>query len=386
MINRRSFLITTTAVTLSSLLSGCEKNYDLQVLLLKHSIPIQLINAFKQELKQSRKLNFTPEANLKDLYELLLTWQDKNPQEQNKKSSFSLSSLLSFFSFGKSEKSTPADLVTLGDYWLTEAIKDELITPLDIQNLTNWQNLPSSFQDLVRRNNQGSFDSEGKIWAAPYRWGYTMIAYRKDKFNKSGLKPPQDWKALWESEIKDKISIINQPREVIGLTLKKLGYSYNTENLDAIPNLKSELKSLNQQVKFYDSKNYLQPLILGDTWLTVGWSSDIIPVLESYKNIAGVIPVSGTSLWADLWVKPKKNKDTNQEKPNLTSEWINFCWKTESAQKINLFTDGISPICEQQKSNQNIPKITPEIVGKSEFLMPLSQESLKKYNSLWQQI
>lgn len=74
-----------------------------------------------------------------------------------------------------------------------------------------------------------------------------------------------------------------------------------------------ELKTLNQQVKFYDSRNYLQPLILGDTWLAVGWSTDIIPLIERYHNIKAVIPLSGTSLWADIWVKPR-NQSSELEK------------------------------------------------------------------------
>lgn len=384
MINRRSFLITTTALTLSSLLSACEENYDLEILFLKDSLPRQLINVFKQELKQSRKLNFTPKPNLQDLYQLLLSWQGKNIPENKQKSNFSLSSLFSFFSFGKSEILTPTDLVTLGNYWLTEAIQEKLITPLDRKNLTNWHNLPSAFKNLVTRNNQGNIDNQGKIWAAPYRWGYTMIAYRQDKFEKLGWQP-QDWSDLWRSEIKHKFSLLNQPREVIGLTLKKLGYSYNWENIETIPQLKSELQTLNQQVKFYDSQNYLQPLILGDTWLTVGWSSDIIPLLKSYKNIAGVIPLSGTSLWADLWVKPKK-KDLNPERLTRIDKWINFCWQPESAQKINLFTNGVSPISPKAQSQENIPIISPEIIAKSEFILPVSASSLQEYDSLWHQM
>lgn len=37
-------------------------------------------------------------------------------------------------------------------------------------------------------------------------------------------------------------------------------------------------------------------------WVAVGWSSDIIPVAKRMSNVAVVVPKSGASLWADLWV------------------------------------------------------------------------------------
>jgi len=211
-----------------------------------------------------------------------------------------------------------------------------------------------------------------------------MIAYRQDKFQSLGWQP-QDWGDLWKPEIKQKISLLNQSREVIGLTLKKLGYSYNQENLTNIPQLKLELKSLHEQVKFYDSRKYLEPLILGDTWLTVSWSKDILPILATYKNIVGIVPLSGTSLWVDLWVKPK-NQGTNQNNLQQIYKWINFCWETESAQKINLFTNGISPIILPEKNHQNIPTISQEVLDKSEFINPLSELSNQEYRHLWQEI
>lgn len=48
--------------------------------------------------------------------------------------------------------------------------------------------------------------------------------------------------------------------------------------------------------------NYLKAFGVGDVWVAVGWSSDIIPVAKRMSNVAVIIPKSGASLWADLWV------------------------------------------------------------------------------------
>ncbi len=99
---------------------------------------------------------------------------------------------------------------------------------------------------------------------SPYRWGSTVIVYNRNKFQELGWMP-KDWSDLWREEVRSRISLLNQPREVIGLVLKKLGKSYNTENLDQVPGLEKELRTLNQQVKFYSSNTYLEPLIIEST-------------------------------------------------------------------------------------------------------------------------
>jgi putative spermidine/putrescine transport system substrate-binding protein len=338
------------------MLSGCENQYDLQIALLQGSLPIQLI-ASLQEKQRLGIINFKSESSIEDIYKLLLKEEEQ-----------------------KDKNNTPFDLITLGDYWLKDAINKNSLKPLELEKLSNWDNIPSRFQQLVTRDSQGKLTENGQLWGAPYRWGYTMIAYREDKFEELGWQP-QDWQDLWRSQLQGRISLLNQPREIIGLILKKLGHSYNTQDINSIPEVATELKTLHQQVKFYDSTNYLQPLIMGDTWLAVGWSTDILPVLETHSKIKGIIARSGTSLWADVWVKPKQ--DNNEaEKLEKILKLINFCWDTTSAKQINLFTDGMSPLELSGKTNPKIPKMSEEIFAKSDFIEPLSPENLTQYNEL----
>ena len=40
--------------------------------------------------------------------------------------------------------------------------------------------MPKRWRQLVRRNRWGAVDPKGPVWGVPYRWGCTLIAYRKD--------------------------------------------------------------------------------------------------------------------------------------------------------------------------------------------------------------
>lgn len=384
MLNRRSFLLSLGTIALNQLLSGCgDSENGLDILLLKGSIPPQLLRLFRQQLSKGQTLSLKPQADLKELFKLLETWHQKDA---------SSSGFLPYLPLVNPPPPPISDLVTLGDSWLTQAIKGKLIQPFDIGEIPGWQQLPPRWQSLVRRDNKGKIADNGQIWAVPYRWGTTLIVYDENQFQKLGWTPT-DWSDLWREELRDRIAIIDQPREVIGLTLKKLGQSYNTPNLRDISDLKSELFALQKQVKYYSNKHYLQPLLVEDVWLSVGWSTDILPLLTNNRNLKAVIPQSGTAIWSDLWVKPSQ-KSKNSQVSDTTKKWIDFCWQPQSVNLISLFTDGTSPMI-YQTPEKDIDKevrknplllINKEISERSEFIYPLSKESQKQYDNLWKEM
>ena len=379
---RRFFLVTASSFALSQLLVGCGGNNQeiLKVLLLNGSIPGQIVNKFTQSSQQKINLNFSVEGRLSELYKQLQKWHS---QINNKEKGWSSS-----LPFGLFSPPPVADLVTLGDYWLAAAIEQKLIQPLDTGKMEQWSVLGKKWQELVKRNDKGFSDPNGKVWAAPYRWGSTVIVYNRDKFKDFDWKP-QDWSDLWRPQLRSRISVLDQSREVIGFTLKKLGKSYNTQKLGEVTQLESELRALDKQVKFYSSDRYIEPLIIGDTWLAVGWSSDIIRSIARYPELTVVIPASGTALWTDLWVNPT-NKKGNQT--DLFYKWIDFCWQPEVAKQISLLTKTNSPINPKISAN-DIPepfhKIlanNSSIVDKSEFLLPLPPQVNQEYDSLFAKI
>ena len=369
--DRRAFLLSVSTLALSQVITGCGTNQQLllHVQLLKNSIPGQVVKKFRKTVTQGGELKFTPIDQLEDLFKLLQTWQQP-PTNQQKE-------WTSYLPFNQNQRSPTANLVTLGDYWLEAAISQELIQPLETKNLKNIGYINDKWQQIIKR------DQNGKIWGVPYRWGNTVIIYNREKFQKLGWTPT-DWSDLWRSELQNRISLLNHPREVVGLVLKKLGKSYNTENLNQISSLETELQALNQQVKFYNSTNYLEPLIIGDTWLAVGWSDEIIPVISRYQKFAAIVPKSGTAIWADLWVSPAGvNND------DLAYQWLDFCLQPHISKQIALLTKSNSPIQDNmvmgdiEKHLQNLLLTNAEIFAKSEFLLPLPPAVMKEYEDLF---
>jgi putative spermidine/putrescine transport system substrate-binding protein len=371
MLTRRTFL---TAAALAPLLSACGQPNNPQIRLLQSSIPAQILKEFQRQSKKN-DLTFLPSEQLADLYTLLETWQ--NPKKAS----------------GWQLPNTPlnrpapvADLITLGDAWLAPAIQQGLIQPLEWE--VQWKWLVPEWRAFAKRNAQGQLDPNGKIWGAPYRWGTLMLAYHTEKFKSLGWKP-QEWSDLWRPELKGHISLLDSPRVTIALALKKMGQSANLTDLSQAPNLSAELQALHQQVKFYSSDAYLQPLSLEDTWVAVGWSNEILPTIKRDRALAAAVPASGTLLTADLWVRPTRSNPSGVQTARLM-DWISFCWQPNIATQLSNLSLVASPFFKG--SSQPIPPILQDkplllppaaTLQRSEFLNPLPPAAIDQYRRQW---
>ena len=351
--DRRKFLVVGGAAIAS--IGGCQLSnpFDqrerLRILGLLGAIPSRIINQF--EIASQKKTEFKAENLPSKLWQELQSYPTTN-------------------------KDKVPQLTSIGDSWLDLAIAQSLIQPLTpklLETIPQWQKLAPMWQQSVTRNNQ--------VWGIPYRWGATAIAYRGDKL-KFEIK---QWSDLWRSELNQKLTLPDDAREVIGLVLKKMGQSYQQENLTErsdVVTLRQELKSLNSQVLTYTSDNYLQSLLADDTLAAVGWTSDIYKAKKLNPDLKVVIPQDGTALWSDIWVIPKG------EVAIAAAEWMNFCLTPAIAVQITSLTDAVSPSSELDQLPNSVKTdpikfFSQDVLAKSELISELSPSALLQYKDLW---
>ncbi len=352
--DRRKFLIFGGAAIAT--LGGCQwsnpfdRSDRLRIAGLLGALPSKVINQFESASKKK------PEYKVENLPSKL--WQEL----QN---------------YPTLAKDKAPNVFSIGDGWLDLAIAQSLIQPIApnlLEKMPHWQKLSPHWKQSVIRNNQ--------VWGVPYRWGATAIAYREDKI-KFEIK---QWSDLWRSEFKNKLTLPDDAREVIGLVLKKMGQSYQQENLAEnqalFTNLTQELKSLNSQVLIYSSDNYLQSLLADDALVAVGWTSDMYKAQKQNPTLKVVIPQDGTSLWSDVWVIPKG------EIANGATEWMDFCLTPAIAAQITALTDAVSTSNELDRVPASVKAdpikfFSPDIFAKSELLTPLSPATISQYQDLW---
>ncbi|KZV19788.1 hypothetical protein F511_18787 [Dorcoceras hygrometricum] len=304
-----------------------------------------------------------------------------------------------------------ADVVALGDSWLNFAIEKGLIEPMKGLEEQDWFNdLSDKWKVYLRRSSKGNLDSQGTIWAVPYRWGTMVIAYNKKEFLKHKLAPIEDWSDLWRPDLAGKISMVDSSREIVGAVLKHMGASYNTSDIDSEVvggrhAVQRQLDLLFQQVRLFDSQHYLKAFKAGDVWVAVGWSSDVLPTAKTMSNIAVIVPKSGASLWADLWAVPNVTSFVTDQiggrvrgPSPLVYQWIEFCLQPDRTLPFKVeIVVGASPISldepleRPQERHKGKPKLDTnlianmppaDILSKCEFLEPLSEDALSDYQWL----
>lgn len=305
-------------------LTGCtviERASGLQVHLLKNSLPPVWLRRFRRR----HPLQVRSHDQLPDLYRQLTV-----PR--------------------------PPDVVGLGLAWLDQARTQGRLSPLPMP--ARWSELPPPWQGIAQHRGQPDW--------LPYRWGMTVLAYRRDVLPWQ----PQDWPDLWRPELRQRVSSIAQFRELLGIACKSLGLSINPAPPWPLPELKERLAALHQQIRFYSDRYYIQPLVVGDVWVAIGWSSDLLPVSRRYPHIAVVVPTSGSAIWADGWVVPA------QRPLSLAArDWLNFAWEPEQVQALHTQGMAFSPLGQP--------------LGPHEFWSPLDSAAQRAYQSLrqwWRQL
>ena len=209
------------------------------------------------------------------------------------------------------------DIVVPSDYMVTVLREQGLVDELDRDSLTNISNLDPQFVGLP-------YDPANQ-YSIPYMWGTTGIAYRKDKI--SGMI--DSWAALWDSQYKDRIAMLDDVRETLGAALKFLGKSENTVDpgeIQAAAELLMEQKPL---VKAYDSGGFDQMLLSGDAWIAQAYSGQIAKAIAENPAIAYVIPKEGCTIFVDNLCILRNS--ANRE---LAHAFINFVLEAKVAADI----------------------------------------------------
>ena len=392
--DRRTFLKAITLPALALSTSGCQAQGNvLRLMALRGSVPIQLPKQFKQD--NGATVDLRQARQLQDIFQQLQQWKRQSTGEVNTPKGL-VSSPAPLV--GTPAEATIADLATVGDFWLTLAIRQQLLRPMTtIEKIPAWQSLDPKLKDFLTRNDRGELATGpdgGRVWAIPYRLNSTVLLYRKDIFADRELPLPTDWADLWRSDLKGRISLLDQPREVIGLTLKKLGKSYNTQDLATIPELNTTLAQLHHNAKFYSSTHYLQPLTLEQTWLAVASSTDALRVMRQNPKMAAVFPKSGSALNADLWVQPAQPEKSEPSETAMAAiaAWCDYTLNVGRADQFSLLTQGISPSLDQNGNTstpaelRSNPILMPgaEALNKSEFLQPQTEKTIQQWRSAWE--
>ena len=208
------------------------------------------------------------------------------------------------------------DVICPSDYMIQRMIENDLLSEINFDNIPNLKNIGKQYLEQSRQ-----FDPENK-YSVPYCWGTVGILYNKMMVD----EPVDSWSILWDPKYKDNILMQDSVRDAFGVTLKYLGYSLNSTDLDELTEAKNLLIEQKPLVQAYVIDQVRDKKIGNEAALGVIYSGEAIYTQKENPNLEYVIPKEGSNIWIDSWVIPK-----NAEHKENAEKFINFLCRPEIA-------------------------------------------------------
>lgn len=271
------------------------------------------------------------------------------------------------------------DVVSLNSRYLPAAIGEGLVLPLNPARLTNFYHIDPSFRDLT-------FDP-GNRYTVPYNWGVSGILFRRDLAGRELTR----WADLWELGIeRGKIALwAGTPRDSIGLTLRSLGYSANSEDPRHLEAARQRLLALRPQVVFVEDFGLgeeCSPLLeSGEVTAALGYALDAWRAKPN-PNIHFALPQEGVVLWMENFLIPASSQN-----PEGAIQFLNYYLRPEVAARIAAHNSYATPnqnalpLIDAEQLNDPVIYPPPQVLQNAEILLPLSAAGEQQYTALWEE-
>jgi spermidine/putrescine transport system substrate-binding protein len=262
------------------------------------------------------------------------------------------------------------------DYMVKQMIELGLLTPIDRSQIKGMETLMEKWQSPP-------YDPDN-THSVPISWGTTGFIY-----NKQELSPgPTDWDYLWDNQDKlsGRITLLDDVREVIGASLKSLGYSYNSTDPAELEEAYQKLLELKPAIASFQTYGWEDQLISGDLLLSMTYSVLGNALSADNPDLEYVIPNSGSSVWTDTMVVPKSA-------PNVDAayEWINFMLEPENAAfaieqlKFASPNQAVVDILPTELTSNEKLFVPTETLNKFEGIAPVD-EATEMYDRYWTEL
>jgi spermidine/putrescine transport system substrate-binding protein len=261
-----------------------------------------------------------------------------------------------------------------GDY-VSIMIKQGMLEKIDKSKLSNLENI----DPLVLQKT--TFDPD-MDYSVPYYWGASGITVNTAKvpsFEKS-------WSIFGRQDLKGRMTMLDDMREVLGDALVHLGYSVNTKNPGELKEA-AELVSRQWRPNLtkFDAEAFGKGYAAGDFWVVQGYAevvaAEIAADPELAANTVFFIPEEGGPAYIDYMCILKGARNIS-----LAYKFIDFIHRPEIyAEFCDFFGFPSTVNSKAGEYKQKAPLYPAEALAPTELKEDLG-EALEMYNAAWENI
>lgn len=211
------------------------------------------------------------------------------------------------------------DVIIPSDYTVTILVNQGLLEKMDMAQVPNFKNIGDPFKNR-------DFDP-GNQYTVPYQWGTACLVLDTSEVT----RPITKWADLWSPEFEQRLVLLDDEREVLGMVLMTLGYDRNSTDPAQLEEAKVKLIELMPNVRLFDSDSPKTALLAGEVWLGLTWNGEAALARSENSDIDYIFPEEGCSIWFDNLAIPK-------DAPHIDAalKFINFVLEPASSLLISL--------------------------------------------------
>jgi len=190
------------------------------------------------------------------------------------------------------------DVFVPTNYTITTYVSEDLIEPLDVSKLPNYD--AGAFDP--RFSDAGTVD--GTLYAVPKNWGTTGFAVNTSHDGGTALTSWKDFFDRTKDDYSGRTMVHDYQLTTIGNALKYFGYSFNSVDPAELADAERLLIEVKPHL-FAISSDYQPAMRSGDAWLTMCWTGDGKQLNSDIPEIAYVLGSEGGEIWSDYYAIPK---------------------------------------------------------------------------------
>jgi spermidine/putrescine transport system substrate-binding protein len=262
------------------------------------------------------------------------------------------------------------DVVFPSNYLIRPMRENGLLAPLRHEWLPNLNHLETRFQSP-------SWDSDLQ-WCAPFMWGASGIV-----FDRKLSPPPAAWSDLWRPELRNRITMLDDPAEVLGACLKKLGYSINSVQPEELEKARREALAQKALLRAYLNAEARDQLVSGDIAAAQLWATTAQQAMDAAPALDFIYPAEGFALYADNAVVLRESR-----RERLAHQLIDYLLRPEVATGIVKATRTATANRAVPESARRSPTLYPpkETLRRGEWFEPLPAAAQRLRDRLWTEI
>lgn len=270
------------------------------------------------------------------------------------------------------------DVIIPSDYMISRMIKEDMLQPLDFDNIPNYKYIMDKFKSP-------EYDSDAKF-SIPYTWGTVGIVYNSELTDLS--EDEIDWDVFWNSDYADNVLMFDNPRDAFAIAQSLLGQSMNTEDKKELRAAADKLKEQKKNVQAYVMDEIFDKMGAGEAAFAPYYAGDAITMMEDNESLGFVLPKSGTNLFIDAMCIPKCAKQKQ-----AAEMYINFMCEPETALAVADYlgystpNSGTYELLDDEIKEDGISYPDDEFLNeRCETFRNLSDEANRYMQDLWTEI